>query len=409
MTLRLNPSPGDQWLSDISQPIASNPPPPPQPPQNNNQPPPSSQPGISSQIGTALGVARLASKVTGTGVGAVGGLSNLTGIYSGLEQGGVGGDLSAAANAATLAGKLGGTAVDVTDMSAGEASAVSTAQGVGRSLGEVAPVLVDAAAIYSFANAWQSGKTGSDALAGAESGAAIGTTIMPGIGTIAGAVIGGAIGALSSAFGGGATDPETKNWQSFIDATGGAKATPAQVAKYQNMHPQAAFNLLAGVMDIKNNRIPIVNAFGRMGETKLLNGMLTQINSAYKAGKIKPGSSPQQIFKSIVTPWLNSKGATIGPETGGLQLQAVLTSLIGSWQKGGLTANTPLTATGSKDTTIPPYAGNAAKSHPLATQTAQTVTQQLATFGTSKQPPVNIPPLLAMPTHQPIRAGVPRG
>lgn len=314
----------------------------------------------------------------------LGDVGNITGIISGFEQGGVGGYLGAGANAAELTANLG------------------AGSEIGGIAAEVAPPLVAADSIYNFANEWQSGKTGSDALAGAEAGASTGAaigSIVPGVGTliggIAGAVIGGAVGALSSAFGGGATDPETKNWQSFIDATGGANATPAQVAKYQNMPPQSAFNLLAGVMDIRDGRIPIVNAFGRMGESNVMNGMFTQINAAYKAGQIKPGSTPQQIFNQVVTPWLNSKGATIGPETGGLQLQTVLTSLISSWQSGQLTSKTPLDSGGQADASLPAYEGLAARQSPVAQSVASNVTEQLLGFGGT--PSSGLPPSVTFP------------
>lgn len=350
------------------------------------RPPPPDQQWL-SDISAGTGATRLAASTGAFGAStpavktALGDVSNVTGIVSGLEQGGTGGYLGAAANAAELTSRVGaGTEV-------------------GSVAGEVAGPLVAAYSIYNFANEWQSGKTGSDALAGAEAGAAIGSVI-PGVGTIIGAVVGGAIGALSSAFGGGATDPETKNWQSFIDATGGAKATPAQVAKYQNLPPGAAFNLLAGVMDIRDGRIPIVNAFGRMGESTLMNGMFNQINSAYHAGAIPVGSTPQEVFNKVVTPWLNSKGATIGPETGGLQLQTVLTSLIQSWQNGQLTPNTILTADGSKDASIPTYAGITVGKTPTAQAAAANATQML-NFG-GKQPSgftlaASIPELMLIP------------
>lgn len=289
--------------------------------------------------------------------GAAGAAGSALGIYTGIQSGTTGGYISAASSAAQL----------------GASAGISGAA-------EVAGPLAVVAGVYNFAQNYQSGATGKDALQGAESGAAIGTAIMPGIGTVAGAVIGGAVGALASAFGGGATDPETKNWSSFVNATKGANATPQQMAAYQSLPPGSAFNLLSGVMDIKDKRIPIVNAFGKGGETTLLNGMATQINQAYSAGKIQPGATPQQIYSSVVQPWLTSKGATITPETGGLQLQAVLTSLIGSYTSGALTSKTKLTATGSMDTTLPAYAGTQAAQSPVAQSAASQVTSQLLGF-----------------------------
>lgn len=287
--------------------------------------------GVAGTAGAALGAGTLAQNMTGQQVPGLGGASNALGIYNGLKQGGVMGYGGAAVNAGGLANQFGANIPYL-----GPASA--------------------ALSVYNAANNWKSGATGQDALQGAEAGASIGTAIMPGIGTIAGGLIGGAAGAISSAFGGGQTDPETKNWSSFINATGGANATQAQVNQAtQNMSPQSAFNLLSGVMDIKDGRIPFVNAFGRMGESTVLNGMTNQINSAITSGKVSKNATPQQLYQQVVQPWLNSKGATITSTTGGLQLQSVLQSLIGSWQKGALTSKTALTSSGSKDSSLAAY------------------------------------------------------
>lgn len=315
----------------------------------------------------------------GTGLGDVG--SGL-GIYNALQSGTPQGKIAAGANAAKLAGQTGIFGENTGAVNTGATSALDALAmyqglkqggvgGYGQALGAGLqgagtllnnPALSTAGgyvlaplAVYNAANNWKSGATGSDALQGAEAGAAVGS-IIPGIGTLIGGLAGGAIGALSSAFGGGATDPETKNWSSFINATGGANATPGAVeAATRGMSPQSAFNLLSGVMDIKNNRIPFVNSFGRMGETNVLNDMTGQINSALSSGKLAKNATPEQIYSQVVNPWLNQRGASITPTTGGLQLQDVLTNLIGDWQKGQLTSKTPLTATGSMDTTLSAY------------------------------------------------------
>lgn len=304
--------------------------------------------GVTGNAQAALGAASLANRAGFLGgnnsatTGALGAASGALGIYNGIQQGGVAG--------------YGGATVGALRLGSGVASLAGDANLAG-TLGSAAGYVAAPLSVYNAVSNWRSGATGSDALQGAEAGAAVGS-IIPGIGTIAGALIGGAAGAISSAFGGGQTDPETKNWNGFINATGGANATPAQVtAATQNMSPQTAFNLLSGVMDIKDGRIPIVNAFGHMGESGLLNSMTGEINNAISSGKISKNASPQDIYSQIVEPWLNSKGATITPETGGLQLQAVLQNLIGSWQNGQLTSATQLTSTGSTDKSLPAYAG----------------------------------------------------
>lgn len=289
--------------------------------------------------------------IGGTNINGLGAGLGALGAYEGFKQGGVVGNLQGTVGLAQMAqsGAFG-----------------QAAAGAASSLGSAIPVAGALLSDYEFAKNWQSGATGADALSGAEAGmstgAAIGS-IFPGIGTavgaVAGAIIGGAVGGISSAFGDGRTDPETGNWNSFVAATGGANATKAGVTQaLQGTTPQENFNLLAGVMDSKtSHNPPIENVFGRMQEGNLLTDMTTQINTAIKGDPALKNDTASQLFSSVVTPWLNSKGATIGNETGGYQLQGVLTDLIGEWQNGQLTSNTKLDSGGDTDKSLQAYAG----------------------------------------------------
>lgn len=326
------------------------------------------------QTGAALSAAQLAAKNgvlgsnggtvnTGAGVGL-----NALGIYSGIKQGGVAGDTTAAVNAAQLATK-GAQAVGA--IGGGTAGAISGA------LGYAAIPL----ALYNEVKSYQSGATVSDALSGAETGAAIGS-VVPGIGTAIGAVVGAAVGAVASAFGGGKPDQETVQGQSIDAALATGKASIASTGLDTS---QGAFTYLAGIMDAKNNSpghsTALEQTFGRMGESNVLNGMASTIDSAVSGGQmtmlpgggvsIKNGSSTvnypasqasQAIYSSVISPWLASKGASI--ETNGVDakgnalgpaLTASLQTLIGNYVNGNLTSKTAIGSSGQADSTLPTF------------------------------------------------------
>lgn len=364
----------------------------PQAPQGKPQANPQPSQGISGSVLPAA--AGLAANALIPGAKGSTPIQNILGGTATRLQAGVGGpstiqqiqgDLGQARQVAGLVGQASQAGL----FGDASSSVGSIAGDAGQALGYAA-IPLD---IYNFAQNWQSGATGSDALRGAETGAAIGSVI-PGVGTIVGGLVGGAIGALSSAFGGGATDPETSNWNSYIKATGGATPNAAQMntisATTQSLPPAAAFNLLTGVMDVHDNRIPIVNVFGRMGESNLLNQMTGQINNALASGQIAKNATPAQIFSQVVTPWLNSKGATIGPETGGAQLQGVLTNLIAHWQNGSLTNATALDRGGQKDTTLPAFGAT-----PAAAATPTVTPRGAAAAGGGRGGSLNVKKLAA--------------
>lgn len=270
-----------------------------------------------------------------------GDLGALAGLYQGIQQGGVAGDSTAALNAARLG-------VDTGALPAA----------LGPYLGYASIPL----AAYNFAQyGTQSGKTGSDALTGAESGAEIGSAVAPGVGTLVGGLIGGAAGALASAFGPGAQDPENTQWNQFAAAY---NQTPGMA---QYLSPSQAYQNLAGVMDARNNSPghsqPIEQVFGRMGEQNLMDQLTQYVNQAYGSKMITPGESIQQQWNSVINPWLQAKGAGIAnnntvkgvPE--GNALTGDLQSLLNSWETGALTPQSQVGVAGQTIAGLTPYAG----------------------------------------------------
>lgn len=108
---------------------------------------------------------------------------------------------------------------------------------------------------------------------------------------------------MSSAFGPGAVDPESRGVQGIIDATSKYGNNPAVAA--QSSNPYLG---LAGLFDRHDSTLPIYAQYGRMGESKFANGMINTINQAYQKGTIDKNSTPDQVYNSVVAPWVNSMG-----------------------------------------------------------------------------------------------------
>lgn len=275
--------------------------------------------GVQGNLRAGIGAGNLASKAglfgsntSGVNQG-LGAANNLLNIYQGLQRGGLQGYGGAAANAAQLAGSLSGNA------------ALSTAGGY-----IAAPL-----AVYNAINNWQSGRTGDDALQGAEAGAAVGS-IIPGLGTALGAVIGGGIGALSSAFGNGAVDPENADFEGFTKGFGKYNSQ-GQGQAYANS-VQDPYTVLAGLFDLRGNQItgniPEYQQYGRMGEQKFVTDMTSQINDALAQGKISKTDTPQAIMSKVVDPWVSSFGKGTMNDPNGQAINDLLTSMVGQYESG---------------------------------------------------------------------------
>jgi hypothetical protein len=347
--------------------------------------------GVKGDTAAALGAAGLANQVnpglgvgTGTQVGgALGAAGGALGLINGIQQGGVSG--------------YGGAAIGGLKAGAGVATMAGDT-GLASSLGNAAGAIAIPLSLYNFASNWQSGNTSSDAIQGAEAGA-----------TIAGpwgALAGAAIGAASSAFGPGETDPEQYEANNYIDAFNaggtkaaqaemaqagvstaglaartkpgmsqlnddgtngvnaqlqklGANATAEQAARVQGSDAAVAganasqtFGALSGLFDMRSSDLPFYQQYGRMGEGQFMTDMTKQINSAISSGTIAKNATPEEIYNSVVNPWIgtmsNSASSTgkgwsatgtgsSGGDVGGVNdpaIQNLLTQMIGQYQSG---------------------------------------------------------------------------
>lgn len=302
--------------------------------------------GVTGNAQAAIGSASLANKggafggassQAGAALGAAGGA---LGIYNGIQQGGVSGYGSAAVGAARVGQGVSSLAGD--SQLAGE-------------LGSTAGYIAAPLAVYNAVKNYQSGATGSDTLNGAEAGAAIGS-IIPGIGTVIGGVVGGVVGALSSAIGPGKTDQETTDVKSVINATSAAGNSSSVAASVQNPYVQ-----LAGLFDDKSSTLPMYQQYGRMGEQKFTNDMVGQINTAYKNGTINSSSTPQQVYNSVVAPWVSSMGngwSGVGT-TYQATTQGLLQDMVGQYMAGTASQNWQAVGGDSPFSGLPAYGSGA--------------------------------------------------
>ena len=286
------------------------------------------QGGISGDTSAAINAARLASRTgvlgqyTKAANSGLGSAANALGIYQGIKQGGVGGYGGAAVNAAQLGSKLGAFG--------------NLSGAIGSAAGYAAIPL----SIYNFGKNWQSGNTGSNALNGAATGAAIGS-VVPGIGTAIGALIGGAGGALSSVFGPGRKDPETNNWDQYLDLYTNKATNPQlkQTLASSNVNP---YLTLAGVMDEHHSTLPMYQQYGRMGEQKFTNDMVSHINDAIKSGQIGANDDASAIYNKVVDPWISQMGGGKGWSNTGKEYtdatKSLLTQMVSQYM-GGQAAN----------------------------------------------------------------------
>ena len=298
-------------------------------------------------------------------------------IVADLQRGGVSGDVGAAANAAALYG-LAGTKGIPGVMAAGQLPGASTATAI-------AAPLASALSIYNFARNWASGATGADAIQGAQMGATIGTEFLPGLGTLLGALAGGAFGAVTSAFGGGETSQEALMSRSIDQQLQGA--TPAQRAQaLSTLSPAQSVQTIQGFMNAHDNSPvhseAIEQVFGKNGVNNMLGQMMPAINQAIASGKVAANATPQQIYSQVVAPWLQSKGASVNPNQKdvhgnpeGQNLIDAITNTIGQWQSGQLTSQSNV-GVGGQTLNIPAFAaGGTGQMAPQSQMTLQQAMQ----------------------------------
>ena len=318
--------------------------------------------GLGNQAAAGMSAARLSTGANiAQGMNNIGGI-NQSGVNSAVSQfaGPLGNLAKSYFSGGGTAGAVGGgTAGAVGDVTAGSYGAATAADGTPYFLADSSGA-TDALASTGVPN-WLSGfsAAGGEAAGGAGVGAAgAGADVAAGADAAAGAGAGasalGTIGAVApyalalAAIGYGASriagNPgaqEAQPWQNFVSAYNKSPSTAT-------LNPASAYQDLASVMSAENNSPghsqPIEQVFGRMGEQNLMQQMTQHINSQIAAGRIPRTATPQQIYSQVVAPWLASKNAGIANQyTSNGQaeapaLQADLTSLIGYWQSGLLSA-----------------------------------------------------------------------
>lgn len=271
------------------------------------------QGGIAGYGGAALGANKALNAAGGYGSSnpMLGAAGNVLGIYNGIKQGGVAGYGGAAVNAAQLAG-VGGSAIPY----------------VGAAIGA-----------YNVLTNSQSGRTGSDALQGAEAGASVGAAFGP-IGMGVGAVVGGAVGAIASAFGPGAKDPEMQNWGNYTQAYNTVSKQYGQAGAGQlASQVDNPYKILAGLFDLRtpqfgSDNVPIYKQYGRMGEKKFTDDMMGQIQGAMSKGTITKGTDPNQVYSTVIQPWIDSFGKGKMATNNGSALQGLLTQMASQYMNG---------------------------------------------------------------------------
>lgn len=220
------------------------------------------------------GALQTANQIVGTG-------SSILGLYSGLKQGGVVGDTTAAVSAARLA-----------------SSAGIVSGSVGAAAGYVAAPL----AVYSAIQGYQSGDTKGDTIRGAEAGAAVGSAIFPGIGTAIGAAAGAVVGAISSWFGPGKPSAGQQSWDWYQKS--GAMNQPGTALSTSQFEES-----WLGAWQSDNNR-KYLSTFTNMsgsgshgGDAEEFKGWVEdQLASGIKSGAIKKGETSADIYSKVITP-----------------------------------------------------------------------------------------------------------
>jgi len=260
--------------------------------------------------------------------------------------------------------RLGGTVTSTPQFRSALLQARRIRNGTYRGLGIATGTAIGTAT--SLANeiqTYQSGASVSDTVSGLETGAGVGTLILPGIGTAIGALVGAAGGAIASAFGGGRPDPETQSWNAFIAAY---SQDPSVVSK---LSAPGAYQMLAGIMDAKNNTpghsSALELAFGRAAEGSVIVQMAQVINAAALAGQVKATDTPVSVYTRIVKPWLQSKNAYIQPtdvissngSRAGGAVDALFEILIAAWVSGWLKSTTPMGIAGQPIAGLPAFVG----------------------------------------------------
>lgn len=248
--------------------------------------------GLKSMLGmgkTALGLAGNLSNLAGWQQGAdffgntkagVGVVNDALGVYSGLEQGGAKGYLSALKSGTKLANLAG-----------------FDTGSFGKGLGVLG-------AAYGAKNTLDIMKTGNvknSALSGMSTGASIGSLI-PGVGTILGAGIGALVGSAGALIQ-GKDNPEEQVADAYYSNR--AKGN----IKLGAVDDKAFTEALVGEFRRSRSSFPArLAGYGPKDDDKWAADLATKINSAYSAGTISKTDDAFSIYDKVVDPWFKSQG-----------------------------------------------------------------------------------------------------
>lgn len=264
-----------------------------------------------AQLGVK-GYGRLTGSDVSGASGALSGAGSVLGIYSGLEQGGVGGYLSAARgayNLYNLASGAGTAAATGAAASAGASAGTSAASGAASAgstaAGGIGTALGVAGALYGGYNtikAWETGDRRSGAMSGASAGASVGTMIAPGVGTLIGAGVGALVGWAGSAIA-GKEAAEDKTKVAYFDALSKGMQ-PGQ------MNDQAFTEALVGEFRSGASGMPgrWNGTYGKKDDDKFAADMANKINQAYSAGTISSSDTTTDIYLKVIYPWYEQMG-----------------------------------------------------------------------------------------------------
>lgn len=169
----------------------------------------------------------------------------------------------------------------------------------------------------------------SSSVTGAEKGATTGASVgsyVPIIGTAVGAILGAVGGAIAGSI--NKTDPEQHN---FDQAVAMWQVNPNSVFSIGNKYLP-----LAGLFDLKKvgGNIPIYRRYGRMGEQKFVNDLVSQVYNAAQNGRITANDTPLTIMANVVQPWIDSWGYGPMQDTHADLIQKLILGMVADYVAG---------------------------------------------------------------------------
>lgn len=177
----------------------------------------------------------------------------------------------------------------------------------------ISPFVRRQRAFYGFGS--QATQAAVGTVKGAASGAATGGAIVGATTTLAGAaagaaagsvvpIVGTALGAIAGLIASGVfnrNDQEVGNFDQALSMWRQNRLSVLQIAN--------KYLVLAGLMDLNiHTNIPFYKKYGRLGERRFVNDMMTLIYNAAQSGKITASDTPATVLSNVVQPWMDSWG-----------------------------------------------------------------------------------------------------